>query len=254
MFTRYFQWLFITSASFVAINFFSSCKPNEELTDTSNTSGNSAGGDIMTSPGAGVTFNGHTYESIVLGNGQEWMAENLRTTIYANGDAIPNVTGDDQWYSLTSGAWCHYGNNNLNENPYGKLYNWYAVVDPRNVCPSGWHVPTDAEWTVLSDYLGGADVAGGKMKTTGTIEAATGVWSAPNGGATNSIGFSGVPGGGRYYYSIASMIGYGGYWWSSSEDGEYYAWSRYLSFNDGALTRPSNRNRKSGFSVRCLRN
>jgi hypothetical protein len=103
------------------------------------------GGGIVTNPGAGVTFNGYTYSSIVLGNGQEWMAENLRTTTYANGDPIPNVTDNTQWQNLTTGAWAHYNNDSQYENPYGKLYNWYAVDDSRNVCPTGWHVPSDAE-------------------------------------------------------------------------------------------------------------
>ena len=111
------------------------------------------GGGIVTNPGAGVNFNGYTYTSIVLGNGQEWIAENLRTTTYANGDLIPNVTDGTQWSNLTTGAWVHYNNDNQYENPYGKLYNWYTVADPRNVCPTGWHVPTDAEYTLLTDYL-----------------------------------------------------------------------------------------------------
>ena len=113
--------------------------------------------------GNGVTdINGHTYNTMVLGT-QEWMQENLRTTKYATGDPIPNVTDSAQWVNLTTGAWCHYGNDSQYETPYGKLYNWFVVDSASGLCPTGWHVPTDGEWTVLTDYLGGAQIAGGKM-------------------------------------------------------------------------------------------
>jgi uncharacterized protein (TIGR02145 family) len=205
------------------------------------------GGGIVTNPGAGVNFNGYTYTSIVLGNGQEWMAENLRTTTYANGDLIPNVTDGTQWSNLTTGAWAHYNNDNQYENPYGKLYNWYTVADPRNVCPTGWHVPTDAEYTLLTDYLGGEPVAGGKMKSTGTQ-----YWSSPNTDATNESGFSGLPGGFRGDIGTFGSVGYVGYWWSSTESGANNAWTRYLNYNDGNVV--SHYDYKSlGFSVRCLR-
>ena len=195
----------------------------------------------------GLTFNGYTYTSIVLGNGQEWMAENLRTTTYANGDPIPNVTDANQWGNLMTGAWAHYNNDSQYENPYGKLYNWYTVNDPRNVCPTGWHVPTDAEWTVLSDYLGGSTVAGGKMKSTGTQ-----YWSSPNTDATNESGFSGLPGGYRLLDGSFYYIGTLGYWWCSSEDGTGIAWYRFLRYYDGGVYRYSNFE-KHGYSVRCLR-
>ena len=197
--------------------------------------------------GGGVTFNGYTYTSIVLGNGQEWMAENLRTTTYANGDPIPNVTDANQWENLTTGAWAHYNNDSQYENPYGKLYNWYTVNDPRNVCPTGWHVPTDAEWTVLIDYLGGESVAGGKMKSTGTQ-----YWLYPNTDATNESGFSGLPGGFRNGNGTFLGIGDFGYWWSSTEDGTYFAWDRALDYSSGGVSR-GNVYKESGFSVRCLR-
>jgi len=205
------------------------------------------GGGIVTNPGAGVTFDGYTYTSIVLGNGQEWMAENLRTTTYANGDPIPNITDDTQWENLTTGAWSHYNNDSQYENPYGKLYNWYTVADPRNVCPTGWHVPTDAEWTTLTDYLGGESVAGGKMKSTGTQ-----YWESPNTDATNESGFSGLPGGNRSNYGPFHVIGHYGSWWSSTEFGTDYAWSYSLSYDDGNVGRGLV-SKVFGFSVRCLR-
>jgi uncharacterized protein (TIGR02145 family) len=206
------------------------------------------GGGIVSNPGAGVTFNGYTYASIVLGNGQEWMAENLRTTTYANGDPVPNVTDGNQWAGLTTGAWCYYNNDNQYDNPYGKLYNWYAVADPRNVCPTGWHVPTDAEWTVLSDYLGGELVAGGKMKSTGTQ-----YWQSPNSDATNESGFSGLPGGGRSnLFGIFVNVGDDGNWWSSSESSATSAWGRGLYYTNGFVDR-SDGDKRLGLSVRCLR-
>jgi uncharacterized protein (TIGR02145 family) len=203
---------------------------------------------IVTNPGAGVTFDGYTYASIVLGNGQEWMAENLRTTAYANGDPIPNVTDGNQWASLTAGAWAHYNNDNQYENPYGKLYNWYTVADPRNVCPTGWHVPTDAEYTLLTDYLGGEPVAGDKMKSTGTQ-----YWLPLNQYATNESGFSGLPGG--YFANDGNFwqVGYYGRWWSSTESGTSGPWSRRLYLDSGGVSRYSYDNKQYGFSVRCLR-
>jgi uncharacterized protein (TIGR02145 family) len=205
----------------------------------------SGGGGIVSNPGAGVTFDGYTYSSVVLGNGQEWMVENLRTTVYANGNPIPNVTDNAQWQNLTSGAWIYYENNSLFENPYGKLYNWYTVNDPRNVCPTGWHVPSDAEWTVLSDYLGGWDVAGGKMKSTEIA-----YWAYQNIDATNESGFSGLPGGQRQ--NTFNSCGHEGYWWSSSAYGQPYALRRKLVEVAGYLG-SGNTEKTDGHSVRCLR-
>jgi uncharacterized protein (TIGR02145 family) len=218
-----------------------------------------AGSSGLYTPGPGVTDqNGNTYATVVLGNGQEWMAENLRSTTYANGDPIPNVTDNTAWTQLTTGAWAHYDNNASYENPYGKLYNWYAVSDPRNVCPTNWHVPTDAEWNTLVGYLdptydpnayGSQSVtAGGKMKSTGTQ-----YWIAPNTGATNESGFSGLPGGNRYngggYFGD---LGDFGFWWSASESGAGDAWSRFL-FLSAADVQRSGYGKRNGFSVRCLR-
>ena len=132
---------------------------------------------------------GNVYKTIVIGT-QEWMAENLKTSIYRNGDVIENVTNNVQWSNLTTGALASYNNDSQYDCPYGKLYNWYAVADPRHVCPTGWHEPTDGEWTMLTDYLGGEAVAGGKMKSTFTQ-----YWLYLNQYATNESGFSALPGG-----------------------------------------------------------
>jgi uncharacterized protein (TIGR02145 family) len=207
------------------------------------------GGGGLYTPGPGVTDQiGNSYTTIILNNGQEWMAENLRSTTYANGDPIPNVTDNTAWTQLTTGAWAHYENNVSYENPYGKLYNWYAAADPRNVCPAGWHVPTDGEWTVLTNYLGGENVAGGKMKSTGTQ-----YWNPPNTGATNESGFSGLPGGYRNGIGGAFVyLGSYGFWWSASESGAEFAWSRGLYDTNAGLVRPDG-NKRVGFCVRCVR-
>ena len=118
---------------------------------------------------------------------------------------------------------------------YGKLYNWYAVVDPRHVCPSGWHEPTDGEWTMLSNYLGGGSVAGGKMKSIGLQ-----YWISPNIDATNESGFSGLPGGYRSYVGSYNSIGNYGWWWSSSEHQVNLAWTRYLYFDLGSANQFKN--------------
>jgi uncharacterized protein (TIGR02145 family) len=194
-----------------------------------------------------VTFDGYTYSIIELANGQAWMGENLRTTIYANGDPIPNVIDDLQWNNLTTSAWAHYNNDNQYENPYGKIYNWYTVADPRNVCPTGWHVPSNADWTVLTDYLGGESVAGGKMKSTGAQ-----YWQSPNTDATNESGFSGLPGGFRFPYGPFATIGEIGFWWSSTEGNSDYAWCRDLSYANGAVFSYTS-GKTRGLSVRCLR-
>ncbi len=188
---------------------------------------------------------GNIYPTVLIGN-HWWMAENLRTATYANGEPIVNVTVNNTWSQLTSGAWCHYENNTASDAIYGKLYNWYTTVDPRGLCPSGWHVPTDAEWTVLQTYLGGNIVAGGKLKAT------TG-WNAPNGEATNESGFSGLSGGLRSYDNGAfSAVGGNGCWWSSTESSSTSAWSRLLNYNAGNASRYGT-NKRYGLSVRCLR-
>jgi uncharacterized protein (TIGR02145 family) len=213
------------------------------------------GGGIVTNPGAGVTFDGYAYASIVLGNGQEWLAENLRTTVYANGDPIPNVTDQVQFNNSNTGAWANYNNDIQNDNPYGKLYNWYAVADPRNACPNGWHVPSDAEWNSLIGYLDPlylpnfigtqSAIAGGKMKSIGTL-----YWPTPNQNATNEIGFSGLPGGTSY--GAFSGIGLGGYWWGSTQLNASSGYSRII-FSSGDGIKRQNSYKGSGHSVRCLR-
>ncbi len=201
---------------------------------------------IVSIPGAGVSYNGHTYSSVVMGNGQEWMAENLQTAKYRNGDPIPTGLDNSTWQATTSGAYAIYNNDASSNSIYGKLYNWHAVSDPRHVCPSGWHEPTDGEWTTLKDYLGGD--AGGKMKSTGLQ-----YWNSPNTDATNESGFSGLPSGNRGYIG-GSFANIGKYsrWWSASDAGPLDAFYYGVGHNYGYLDRYYESN-QSGNPVRCLR-
>jgi uncharacterized protein (TIGR02145 family) len=187
---------------------------------------------------------------------QVWSITNLDVTTYRDGTVIPQVTDTAAWSGLTTGAWCYYSNTTANGTTYGKLYNWYAVAGihdtdsttPNKIlAPTGWHVPTDDEWITLTTTLV-EDEAGGKMKATGTT-----LWTSPNTDATNSSGFTGLPGGGRDDDGTFNDIGNKGYWWSSSdgETGED-GWIRSLDHSNG-IANWGNPNKKGGFSVRCLR-
>jgi uncharacterized protein (TIGR02145 family) len=193
---------------------------------------------------------GNLYKTITIG-GKEWMTENLKTTIYRNGDPIPNVTNTSQWASTTDGGWCYYNNNAQFDCPYGKMYNWYTVSDPRNVCPTGWHVPSSDEWTSLASYvgIGNEGIAGGQLKSTGTQ-----YWLDFNLGATNETGFSGLPGGSRNNNGTFNYIGQLGYWWTASEgDLDFqFAFFRYLSSQSGEVNEGSS-SKKLGMSIRCVR-
>lgn len=181
---------------------------------------------------------------------QTWMIENLDVNTYGNGDPIPQVTNNLDWQRLTTGAWCYYNNDPANESIYGKLYNWYAINDPRGLAPAGWHIPSDAEWTTLASCLGGEDVAGGKMKETGTL-----LWLSPNTGATNSSGFKALPGGFRDPSGFNRLAGGCG-WWSSTEatvPDPLSAWYRNIDYNGAYLGR-TNSLKQVGFSVRCIKN
>ena len=193
---------------------------------------------------------GNSYKTVYIGT-QQWMGENLKVSKYSDGTTIPNITDITQWQNNTTGAWVYYNNDEENNTKYGKLYNWYVVSKTtngnKNVCPTGWHVPTDAEWTVLTDYLGGNSVAGGKMKEMETTN-----WTSPNTNATNTSLFTGLPGGYRYYVGSYRNIGDFGNWWSSSEIDTYSAWARNLSATNGVASR-GYINKGNGVSVRCLR-
>ena len=195
--------------------------------------------------GTVTDIDGNVYQTIIIGT-QEWMAENLKVTHYRDGEAIPTGHSNSEWSNLSTGAYCAYDNNESNADTYGYLYNWYAVDDSRNIAPEGWHVPTDDEWQILVDYLGGSSVAGGKMKETGTEH-----WNSPNTGATNESGFTALPGGYRGLNGSYYGMGFGCFW-SSTEGSSYHAWSRRLSYGNSEVYRNYD-GKHAGFSVRCLR-
>jgi len=200
--------------------------------------------------GSGVTdIDGNFYQTIIFPNGYEWMQQNLKTTKYRNGEIIPNITNTSQWENLSTGAWVFYENNSNYEFPYGRLYNAYAATDSRSICPSGWHIPSNNEWQILVDYLGGELIAGGKMKTTGTQH-----WYSPNEGATNESGFSGHPGGSRFSDGdFMTTMGNQGWWWATNGMYPYatYAWTLQAHTTDVNFDLHSN---TFGFSVRCVKN
>jgi uncharacterized protein (TIGR02145 family) len=191
-----------------------------------------------------LTFDGYTYDLVAIGS-QCWFAENLRTEHYMNGDPIPGNLAIAEWTSTTSGAQAISDNNPTNLETYGRLYNGFAVDDVRGLCPTGWHVPTDAEWTVLADHLGGSSVAGTAMKSSPA--------DSPSWNGTNTSGFSALPGGFRNYNSgYFSGEGDTGYWWSASPEGASSAWSWKL-FTDLEIVYQSYYSLRYGFSVRCVR-
>lgn len=193
-------------------------------------------------------IDGNVYHTVTIG-AQIWMKENLNVSRYRNGDIIPQVSDPTAWSNLTTGAWCYYDNNTANGTIYGKLYNWYAVNDSRGLAPSGWHIPSDAEWTMLTTYLGGQDVVGAKLKEAGITH-----WMSPNTGATNSSGFTALPGGVCQKYGDFFEIGTSGFWWSSTEGGGgATAWFRYMLY-DKSVIWYAGIDKKFGYSVRCLKN
>ncbi|MCD4735751.1 MAG: fibrobacter succinogenes major paralogous domain-containing protein, partial [Bacteroidales bacterium] len=189
---------------------------------------------------------GNTYNTVLIGS-RCWMKENLATTKYNDGTGIPLVTDNTAWHFLTTPGYCWYDNDSAtNGYTYGALYNWYTV-NTGNLCPTGWHVPTDGEWTHLTNYLGGVTYAGGKLKETGTTH-----WNPPNTGATNETGFTALPGGRRDYYGTFSYIGNYGSWWSATEWGTGVALFRRMSYNQYGVYSMDDW-AVSGFSVRCLK-
>jgi uncharacterized protein (TIGR02145 family) len=179
---------------------------------------------------------------------QVWTGCDANIKVYNNGDAIPQITNTALWGSTTTGAWCYYNNDPSTEAEYGILYNWYALDDTRGIAPSGYHVPTDAEWTTLTTFLGGESVAGGKMKEEGTCH-----WDSPNSGATNSSNFTAFGGGYRFGGGNFSVLGSKSGWWSSTEGSSTGAWSRSLFSNTGTVSR-NNDGKTTGLKLRFIKN
>ena len=210
--------------------------------------------------GSGMTdIDGNVYNSVIIGT-QEWVKENLNVSKYNDGTIIPQVTDPTAWSNLTTGAWCYYDNDPANGLIYGKLYNYYAVAGihdtiaatPNKVlAPIGFHVPTDTNWTTLSDYLGGFNVAGGELKEIGTAH-----WMSPNTGATNSSSFTGLSDGFCWYYGSFGGMGLYANWWSSTEftqisTNQVVVWIRHLDHDNAALTK-NDALKGFGFSVRLI--
>jgi uncharacterized protein (TIGR02145 family) len=229
--------------------FTNSCKKDDNNSTSNSTNGKTnAIFNFELTYGTMTDQDGNTYKTIKIGT-QTWMAENLRTTKYRNGGAIPQVTDNTTWGNLSTGAYCNYKNTKNNDTiaTFGRLYNWFTISDSRNIAPTGWHVPSDDEWKTLINYLGGENIASGKLKETDITH-----WNSPNTGATNESGYTALPGGGRYDDGSYDFIGYNGNWWSSSEDGTDFACYRCLYCLDNYVYSHSLYYKVDGFSVRCL--
>jgi len=191
-------------------------------------------------------IDGNVYRTVKIGN-QWWLAENLRTTHYRNGDPIPDVTTGATWFNLTTGAYCNYENIPDHATTYGRLYNWFAVNDSRGLAPAGWHVPSHAEWITLENYLGGTNVAGGKLKEAGMVH-----WQSPNTDATNESGFAALPGGYRNPDGPFRHIGNIGFWWTTTMYGTNKAWRLTLRYFD-AIMDWDKYYLMGGMAVRCIK-
>jgi uncharacterized protein (TIGR02145 family) len=215
-----------------------------------NSSGTSYGNTITFKTLATATtvedIDKNVYKTVNIGT-QTWMAENLRTTSYRNGEAITNFTDPAKWSSATISVYCNYDNNTLNGSKYGLLYNWAAIKDVRNIAPIGWHIATNDEWKTLINYLGGENGAGAKLKETGTSH-----WNLPNTGANNESGFTALPSGSRDSFGTFGSIGNNGYWWSSTEQSSTNAYTWYLNNNDNSVQN-SYKLKASGYAVRCVK-
>jgi uncharacterized protein (TIGR02145 family) len=189
-------------------------------------------------------IDGNSYKTIAIGT-QVWMAENLKTTRYADGTPIPVVEKYDEWLALTTPAYALYNNDASNLDVYGALYNWHAVQSGK-LCPKGWHVPDNADWTTLIIYLGGSNVAGNDMKEAGSAH-----WKSPNFGATNVSGFTALPGGFRSSNGSFNYLGISAYWWTSSEFSPANAYYLSMSFRQGFVFKNISM-KSSGYCVRCI--
>jgi uncharacterized protein (TIGR02145 family) len=198
-------------------------------------------------------IDGNVYRTVKIGS-QTWMAENLKTTRLTDGSVISLIKDDNEWAGSSSSAYCWFKNDGSTyKNKYGALYNWYAV-NTGKLCPAGWHVPSDADWTILTDFLGGEDVAGGKLKKADTLS-----WQNPNTGATNASGFTAVSTGFRNHAGSFDLYGSNniyfrsnGFYWSSTEKYSFNAYYRRL-YNSLASIYRSLSAKEFGYSVRCLK-
>ncbi len=217
--------------------------------------------------GTVTDVDGNGYTTVGIG-GQMWMAENLKTTAFNDGTSIPLTTDDAAWSALTSPGYCYWGNDPAKITTYGNLYNWYTIDSSsngnRNVCPDGWHVPTDNDYVILNDFLEETsagkwsmdiettygDIPGNMLKEVGTIH-----WNSPN-AATNSTGFTALPGATRYENGFYDLLGTYGSWWSSTKDpyNDGYSGQMSLHNNNGMMNLNGGWTWTTGLSVRCIKN
>ena len=240
----------------ICLVYSTGCKKEEP--STPNTSTVFVVDTVSVPLGMVADVDGHVYATTVIG-GKRWMAENLKTAHYTNGDPVPYMPTNSTWEDLTTGAWSNYAQDASYDILYGKLYNWHTVIDPRNVCPTGWHVPTDLEWQSLEVALGmqgseseGLGVRGTAANVGGQLKAVS-LWDSPNTGADNSSGFSGYGGGGRSNSGSYFAIGTQGNWWSSTTLDSTQAYQRRLSNTMAGISR-FGALKSFGNSVRCVQN
>ena len=231
-----------------------SCK-KESSNSNSNSNSSSeinfnSSGNAVAKFGLGVKdIDGNSYKTTIIGS-QEWMAENLKVTKFNDGTTIKNITESLEWVTTNLPAWCVYDNDLKNNSKYGKLYNWFVISESmKNICPSGWHIPSIDEWEILMEFLGGENVAAGKMKEVGITN-----WASPNVNATNSSLFTALPAGvrsendGRFH-----SISYDSNWWSSTLASESNVLTRDVDHDDSSSEETSE-DIKTGLSIRCIKN
>ncbi len=190
----------------------------------------------------------NSINTVTIGQ-QVWMVENLNVATFRNGDSIPEAKTKEAWKEAGNNnqpAWSYYDNKPENGASYGKLYNWYAVTDPRGLAPEGWKIPSNVDWSNLTEFLGGESLAGDKIKSSKE-------WTASEGqGGTNESGFTGLPCGNRNSFANFSNFGDYAYWWSATEHGISDAWYRFLEHTNGYVGKSGFGTKKCGYSVRCL--
>jgi uncharacterized protein (TIGR02145 family) len=232
--------VFIVVISIVALYFvLSAFNNNKEGTNQNKIYG--------TSDETVTDYDGNVYHTVKIGT-QIWMLENLKVTHYRNGIAIPNVSVNEKWSTASTGAYCLVNNDSAEyKQIFGVLYNFYAVNNKNKLCPVGWHIPTESECMTLINYLGGKEIAGGKIKDN-----SSNLWKSKDTYATNESGFSGFPAGGRGRLGSADDVGYYATWWSSTSYDSLYAWHWGL-YPDKESIRSNPGHKASGFSVRCIK-
>lgn len=193
-------------------------------------------------------IDGNVYATVKIGT-QIWMAENLRVSRYRNGDSIPEMVNGFNWAATTEGVYCHYDNDSSISRVFGKLYNFFAVKDPRNLAPVGWHIPTKEEWQNLVDATGGRQLSGGNLKETGNVH-----WNLPNHGATNTFGFRALAAGNRNDVGNYINLKSNAFWWTNTEiTGAGTFGVHYSMYTNTAYCESANADRHMGFTVRCVK-